>query len=83
MEANARFAKKYSFPFPLLCDVKREIGLAYGACASPDAGSANRISYLIGPDGKVRQAYSTVSPATHPAEVLAALEGSSASSVKR
>jgi len=83
VEANARFAKKYSFPFPLLCDVEREIGLAYGACASPEAGSANRISYLIGPDGKVRQAYSTVSPATHPQEVLTALEGGGTSNVKR
>ncbi len=74
-EANARFAKKYSFPFPLLCDINREIGLAYGACASADAGSPSRISYLIGPDGKIREAYSTVIPATHPQDVLKALEG--------
>ena len=76
VDANARFAKKYAFPFPLLCDVKREIGLAYGACASADAGSASRISYLVAPDGKIREAYSTVSPATHPQEVLKVLEGS-------
>ena len=76
MDANAKFAKKYGFPFPLLCDEKREIGMAYGACDSPDARSANRISYLIGPDGKIRNAWEKVSPATHPQEVLEILAAS-------
>ncbi len=53
---NAAFAKKFSFPFPLLCDEKREIGLAYGACDSADAGTAKRISYIIGSDGTILQA---------------------------
>ena len=44
--------------------------MAYGACDSPDARSAHRISYLIGPDGKIRNAWAKVSPATHPQEVL-------------
>ena len=48
--------------------------MAYGSCDSPDARSANRISYLIGPDGRIREAYPKVSPATHPEEVLAALD---------
>ncbi len=73
VSANAAFAKKFEFPFPLLCDVKREIGQAYGACDSPDASSAKRISYLVGPDGKIRKAYEKVSPPTHPQEVLDAL----------
>jgi peroxiredoxin Q/BCP len=72
-DANARFARKFHFPFPLLCDTSREIGIAYGACESADARSANRITYLIGPDGRVRAAYPKVSPATHPQEVLDAL----------
>lgn len=50
--------------------------MAYGACESPEARSANRISYLIGPDGRVRTAWPKVSPATHPQEVLDILEGS-------
>jgi peroxiredoxin len=33
-------------------------------------GHAKRISYLIGPDGRIRRAYATVKPAEHPAEVL-------------
>ena len=73
-EDNGKFAKKYSFPFPLLCDEKRELGIAYGACASADAPVPSRISYWIGPDGRVRAAYSKVSPPSHPAEVLVDIE---------
>jgi thioredoxin-dependent peroxiredoxin len=73
---NASFAKKFRFPFPLLCDEKREVGLAYGACDSADAGTAKRISYVIGPDGTILQAYPKVTPATHPQETLDALAAS-------
>jgi thioredoxin-dependent peroxiredoxin len=73
---NAAFAKKFSFPFPLLCDETREIGLAYGACDSADAGTAKRISYVIGSDGTILQAYPKVTPATHPQETLDALAAS-------
>jgi thioredoxin-dependent peroxiredoxin len=69
-EANARFAKKFNYDFPLLCDTDRKIGLAYGATDDPKASSAKRISYLIGPDGKVKKAYGSVKPAEHPAEAL-------------
>ena len=69
-QANAAFAKKFNYNFPLLCDTDRKIGLAYGACDDPKAPSAKRISYLIGADGKVKKAYGTVKPAEHPAEVL-------------
>lgn len=67
---NAAFAKKFRFDFPLLCDTAREIGLAYGACDDKGARTAKRISYLIGHDGKIKKAYSKVSAAQHPEEVL-------------
>jgi peroxiredoxin Q/BCP len=76
--ANAAFARKFDFNFPLLCDTDRALGLAYGACDVPDAGFARRISYLIGPDGKIARAYPKVDPKTHPGEVfqdLMALRG--------
>ena len=50
---NAAFARKYDFPFPLLCDTTRELGLAYGACDNAQAGYARRISYLIDEDAKI------------------------------
>jgi peroxiredoxin Q/BCP len=70
VEKNAAFAKKFGFNFPLLCDTDRTLGLAYGAADDAKAGSAKRISYLIGPDGKIRKAYPKVNAAAHPEEIL-------------
>jgi peroxiredoxin len=49
------------------------IGLAYGACDDAKAGFAKRISYLIDEKGTIVKAYESVSPRSHPAEVLADL----------
>ena len=68
--ANRKFAEKFQFDFPLLCDTDRKLGLAYGAADDASAGSAKRISYLIGKDGKIRKAYPKVNAAAHPEEVL-------------
>lgn len=67
---NADFAAKFNFPFPLLCDTDRAIGMAYGACAAPSDEYPKRISYVIGPDGIIRHAFPKVDAKTHPAEVL-------------
>lgn len=69
-EKNRQFAEKFGFDFPLLSDTERKLGIAYGAADGPSAGSAKRISYLIGPDGKVKKAYPKVNAAAHPEEVL-------------
>ena len=73
VEENAAFAKKFDFGFPLLCDVRREIGVAYGAADDAGAGNASRITYVIGPDGKILQAHAKVSPKSHPQEILNSL----------
>ncbi len=73
MEENRAFEQKFDFPFPLLCDVTRHIGLTYGACDTPDAEYARRISYLIGPDGRIVRAYDAVKASEHPQQVLADL----------
>jgi len=54
----------------LLCDIERKVGMAYHACDAPDAGFARRISYLIGPDGRIARAYEKVRAAGHAAQVL-------------
>ena len=77
VEENAAFAKKFGYPFPLLCDVEREIGLAYGAADSPKAGHASRITYVIDAQGRIAQAHPKVSPKSHPKEILASLAGES------
>ena len=67
---NAAFAQKLAFPFPLLCDTDRSLGLAYGACDDVKAGYAKRISYLIDEQGNILKAYLKVQPADYPQEVL-------------
>ena len=71
VEANAAFAKKFDFPYKLLCDTDRKLGMAYGACADAKAGYANRVSYLIDEQGKVKAVYPKVNPGEHPKQVLA------------
>jgi peroxiredoxin Q/BCP len=70
---NAAFARKFSYSFPLLCDTRREAGLAYGACDDARAAYARRITYLIGTDGRVVRGYGKVNAARHAQEVLADL----------
>ncbi len=47
--------------------------MAYGACDSPAANAAKRITYVIGPDGKVLQAHAKVDPKSHPKAILESL----------
>jgi peroxiredoxin Q/BCP len=69
-EENRAFAEKFGFPFVLLCDTSRALGLAYGAADAADAGYARRISFLIDPSGTIVRAYEKVNPQTHVAQVL-------------
>ena len=73
MEENRKFAQKYDFPFPLLCDTDRKIGLAYGAAESSKDEYARRIAYVIDENGKIAQAHKKVDPSTYPREQLASL----------
>ncbi len=62
---NKAFAEKFDFPYPLLCDVGREIAMAYHAIQSKDDAYASRISYVIGEDGKILEATEKVDTASH------------------
>ena len=68
--ANAQFVKSETFPFTLLSDRDRTLAVAVGAADSHDQPVARRISYLVGPDGKVLQVYAAVNPASHAQDVL-------------
>jgi peroxiredoxin Q/BCP len=72
-EENAAFAEKYSFPFPLLCDTDRSLGIAYGAATGPDDAMARRVGVIIGPDGRIVAWHARVDPSTFPEQALAAL----------
>ena len=73
MEANRRFAEKFDFPFPLLCDTERQIGLAYGAADSAKDEYARRIAYVIDEEGKIAQVHPKVDPASYPSQQLRSL----------
>ena len=74
-EDNAAFARKFSFPFPLICDMDRSIGRAYGAAEDLAAQYAKRVSCLIDEQGRVLKYYPQVAPREHVAEVLRDLTG--------
>jgi len=69
-EANKKFAEKYGFTFPLLCDTERSMGMAYGAADEPSARSAKRTGVVIGPDGKVKHYFPKVDARAFPEEAL-------------
>jgi peroxiredoxin len=70
---NKHFAEKFRFPYPLLSDPTRAVGVQYGAADSTSAGNARRVAAVIGPDGKIRNVFPKANTATFAADVLALL----------
>ena len=56
VQDNCAFAEKYGFPYRLLCDTTRALGVAYGACTSADAKHPERITYVIDKNGAIEWA---------------------------
>ena len=78
VKAHKKFAEKFNLPFPLLADEKKEIVTAYGVWGEKTFMGrkymgTNRVTFLIGPDGRIRQIWPKVKPEEHAAEVLAAI----------
>jgi peroxiredoxin len=73
VEDNKKFAEKFTFPYPLLSDPTRAMGVQYGAADSAASGNAKRIAYIIGPDGKVKNVFPKANTASFAADVLALL----------
>lgn len=71
---NKAFAEKFQLPFPLLCDVQRQMGLAYEACASNKDAYPKRITYVIDAAGRIEQAIDTKDPAGQAAALLAGMK---------
>jgi peroxiredoxin Q/BCP len=72
-EENKAFAAKFGYPFPILCDVDRKVGIAYGAAADTTVSNAARIGVVIDAQGRVKEWLGKVSAADYPKEVLARL----------
>lgn len=65
--------------FPLLADTEFQVVEAYGARRMKSFLGKSflgivRMSYWIGPDGRIRKIWDKVTPKGHAAEILAAIE---------
>lgn len=75
VEKNRAFAEKHGFPYRLLCDTTRALGLAYGAAKDADAGYPDRITYLIDAEGRIEWAVAVKDIGAHVDEAVQRLAG--------
>ncbi len=78
-EAQKKFADKYAIPFPLLADTEKKLAQAFDVWKEKNmygkkVMGIERSTFIIGPDGKLKQAFRKVKAEGHAAEVLAALK---------
>lgn len=67
-------AELRDLPFPMLADVKRELSTALGVI-DPEAGVAQRATFIVDPEGVIRFAYVTdLNVGRSPEEVLRVLD---------
>lgn len=68
------FTTKFSLPFPLIADIDGAITQAYDVAGEKNGMRyAQRVTYVIGGDGKIQQVYTTINTETHASDILAAL----------
>jgi peroxiredoxin Q/BCP len=77
--SKARFADKHGLTFPLLADVDHEVAEKYGVWQQKSRYGRTymgiaRTTYLIGPDGKVRQRWDNVKVDGHSDAVMDVLK---------
>lgn len=78
VKSHDQFVAKFELPFNLLADADKAIATAYGVWGEKSFMGRkylgnHRVTFLIGPDGKIKQIWPEVKPTEHAAEVLAAL----------
>jgi thioredoxin-dependent peroxiredoxin len=75
IESHKKFCAKEGLNFKLLADTKGTVSRAYGSLTDLAVVKfAARHTFLIDPNGNVAKAYTSVDPARHSEEVLAALD---------
>ena len=77
--SHRKFREKQSLPFELLADEKKEMVAAYDAWGAKSFLGRKflgirRMTYLIGPDGRIAQIWPKVKPDQHAGEILAAVK---------
>ena len=77
----AKFDEKYGLSFPLLADEDHRVAEAYGVWVEKSMYGrkymgVERTTFVIGPDGAIKDVLRKVKPAEHDSLVLGALAGS-------
>ena len=73
--SHKAFMAKYALPFPLVADTSGAVQKAYHV-PSNLWGGTKRVSFLIGPDGKVARVFPDVDPGVHAKELLGIISSS-------
>ena len=78
VKSHDKFVEKFQLPFTLLSDDNKTIVEAYGVWGQKSFMGRkymgiHRVTFLIGPDGRIKKIWPTVKPVEHAGEVLAAL----------
>jgi thioredoxin-dependent peroxiredoxin len=68
-ESHREFRAKYNLNFPLLTDEGGRASEALGVLRE-NRRTANRVTFLLDPDGTISRVYPEVSPETHADEIL-------------
>ena len=70
--SHQKFIDKYELPFPLLSDTEKEVAKEYGAYKE-GKNTPNRITSIIGEDGKILHTITDVKTADHTSQIFAAI----------
>jgi len=78
VKRTAAFDQKYDLGFPLLADEDHQVAESYGVWVEKSRYGrtymgAERTTFVIGPDGVIREVFRSVKPAEHDDLVLGAL----------
>jgi thioredoxin-dependent peroxiredoxin len=79
VKSHDKFVEKFKLPFTLLADEDKKIVQAYGVWGEKSFMGRKylgvyRVTFLIGPDGRIKKIWPEVKPEEHAAEVLAHCE---------
>lgn len=79
VKSHSKFTQKYELPFTLLSDSDHQVCEAYGVWGlkkymGREYFGVYRTTFVIGPDGKIKQVFENVKPSDHSLEVLEAVK---------
>ena len=70
-KSHEKFRDKYQLQFPLLSDIDRKVSEMYGV---KGIIGAKRVTFIIGPDGKIAHIIEKVKVNNHAQQILEVLE---------